>query len=126
MTSALHTALSQHQKTSRSEYVFTDPDTGYPFKGRENYMQCLCKRARVKAFGFHGIRHLSATILAHEGLDIPSIQAMLRHKSINTTARYIKSLGVTSDKLDSIFQNRGVPNPLSPEFGTLEAEAIGT
>jgi integrase len=126
MTSALHTALSKHQKASRSEYVFTDPDTGYPFKGRENYMQYLCKRAGVKAFGFHGIRHLSATILAHEGLDIPSIQAILRHKSPNTTARYIKSLGVTSDKLDSIFQNRGVPNPVVLDFGTPEEEAIGT
>jgi integrase len=109
MTFGLHAALTKHQKASVSRYVFTDPDTGLPFKERQNYMGLLCNRAKVKPFGFHAIRHLSATILANEGLDIPSIQAILRHKSPNTTARYIKSLGVSPDRLDSIFKNRGAP-----------------
>jgi integrase len=113
MTSRLHAALAQHQKTSTSRYVFTDPDTGYPFKERENFMRILCSRANVKPFGFHGIRHLSATILAHEGLDIPSIQAILRHKSPATTAKYIKSLGVSPERLDKIFQNRDEPKAMT-------------
>jgi hypothetical protein len=39
-------------------------------------------------------------------LDIPSVQAVLRHRSPNTTARYIKSLGVQASKLDAIFGNK--------------------
>jgi len=79
--------------------------TGRPFRRRE-IMERLCKKAGVKHFGYHAIRHLSATILAHAGLDIPSVQTVLRHKNPNTTAKYIKSLGVQPNRLDVIFEKR--------------------
>ena len=106
MTQMLHEALSRYKKQSRSVYVFTDKDTGEPYKARQHFMERLCRRAGVKPFGFHAIRHLAATILAYGGLDIPSIQAVLRHHNPNTTARYIKSLGVQPDKLDHVFAKR--------------------
>jgi len=31
-------------------------------------MKHLCKRAKVKHFGLHAIRHLTASILAREGI----------------------------------------------------------
>ncbi len=106
MTTELHNSLAGHRLQSRSVFVFTDPETGEPYMARQHFMERLCKRARVKPFGFHAIRHLSATILAYEGLDIPTVQAVLRHKNPNTTARYIKSLGVQPDKLDRVFAKR--------------------
>jgi integrase len=106
MTSQLHSALVVHKQRSKSEYVFVDPVTGYPYASRQHYMKALCRRAGVKPFCFHAIRHLAATILAYGGLDIPSVQRVLRHKNPNTTARYIKSLCVQSEKLDRIFENR--------------------
>jgi integrase len=59
-------------------------------------MERLCERAKIKPFGFHGIRHLTASILYKKGYPLSVIQAILRHAnaSPNTTARYIHSLGL--------------------------------
>lgn len=123
MTTDVHEALVRHKKQSRSLYVFTDPETGQPYKARQHYMERLCRRAKVKAFGFHAIRHLSATLQAYGGMDIPEVQAVLRHKNPNTTARYIKSLGVQTDKLDCVFSKTKTPKVLP--FG-VSKKAIGT
>lgn len=50
------------------------------------------------------IRHLTATTLYHNGYDVATIQAILRHKSPNTTERYLKTLGLEKVKnaLDSL------------------------
>jgi len=126
MTTELQTALGYHKLhgiRKGEDYVFPSPRTRIAFKNRCRWIKALCKKAGVKPFGFHAIRHLSATILAHEGLDIPSVQAILRHKNPNTTARYIKSLGVQPDKLDRIFENRRGAKVLSFEA---HKKAIGT
>ena len=38
---------------------------GQPFVERGKFMSRLCKAAKVKPFGFHAIRHLTASILYH-------------------------------------------------------------
>jgi hypothetical protein len=48
----------------------------------------------VKTFGFHAIRHLSASILFNLGYDLGVIQSILRHRSPSTTERYFKSIGM--------------------------------
>jgi len=123
MTTELHNTLAEHRMKSRSVLIFTEPETGEPYKARQHYMDGLCNRAGVKPFGFHSIRHLSATILAHEGLDIPTVQSVLRHKKPNTTAKYIKSLGVQSGRLDRVFAKKKGPKVLP--FEPLK-KAIGT
>ncbi len=45
-------------------------------------------------FGFHAIRHLSASILFKLGYEVGVMQAILRHKSPNTTERYLRSIGL--------------------------------
>lgn len=103
LTSVAANALAEHRKTAmRGMHVFTQPD-GELFTSRQHLMERICARAGVKRFGFHAIRHLSASILAREGVDIPTIQAILRHKSPTTTARYMRSLGVVSDVLEGVF-----------------------
>ena len=57
-------------------------------------MRRLCDQVKVKRFGFHAIRHLSASILYNLGYEVAVIQAILRHKSANTTDRYLRSLGL--------------------------------
>jgi integrase len=57
-------------------------------------MTKLCKKAKVKPFGFHAIRHLTASILYKKGYPVSIIQAILRHKNPNTTTRYLRTLGL--------------------------------
>lgn len=63
-----------------------------PYLYRQHWLKRLCAKAGVKQFGFHGIRHLFASILASKNVPLVEIQKMLRHGSIQTTARYIHSL----------------------------------
>lgn len=59
---------------------------------RQHWLKKLCKKAGVEPFGFHGIRHLFASILASENVPLVEIQYMLRHTSLATTQRYIHRL----------------------------------
>ena len=52
-------------------------------------MRRLCDEAKVKRFGLHAIRHLTASILAKANVPMIDIQAVLRHKKLSTTERYI-------------------------------------
>jgi integrase len=122
MTTELRNALAEHKIRSRSDYVLVDPHTGQPYDRHYGCMALLCRKASVKPFCFHAIRHLSATILAYADMNIPTIQAMLRHKNPNTTARYIKKLGVRPETVDRVFENRSaatvIPFPGSGTIGT--------
>ena len=118
LTNELKTAIKYWLDTRRpkSEYVFVNTsDTefalkywGEPFKYRQHFMEKLCKRAKVKPFGFHAIRHLTATILFRAGQPLSVIQAILRHKSPNTTARYLHGLGLgqTREALSKVMDGR--------------------
>ncbi len=108
MTSELRKALLAwseerlKQKTDDKEHMFVCLDEtpfcekyyGKPFLHRQHLMERLCKKAEVKPFGFHGIRHLTASILYQKGYSLSVIQTILRHANPNTTARYIHSLGL--------------------------------
>lgn len=109
LTSMLRGALVEHRKRSmRGLHVFTTQD-GEPYKYRLHYMRRLCARAGVQHFGFHGVRHLSASLMAKSGVDIPTIQAILRHRSPNTTARYLRSLGLVDNVLEDVFTKTKAP-----------------
>jgi len=74
-------------------YNLCEPYYGMPFTVRQHFMKRLCDKAGVLHFGFHAIRHLSASILYHNNISTSVIQALLRHKSPTTTNRYLKSIG---------------------------------
>lgn len=106
MTEALTEALTAYKlEYGNNMLVFTQYGRGEQYTHRQHLMENLCKRAGVKPFGFHAIRHLAATILAYANLDLPTVQAMLRHSSPTTTARYIKSLGIDRNKIEAAFGN---------------------
>ena len=106
MTERLFTEFSSLRRDSKpSERIIFARKSGEPFKTRATLLRILCERAGVRRFGFHGIRHLSASMMARGNMPLPDIQHVLRHKSSTTTVKYIHSLGVTKENLDRIFCN---------------------
>lgn len=118
MTHALQEAMSGLKlRQGPGRIVFAQKRRGGAYTSRQHMMPLLCRAAGVKPFGFHAIRHLAATILAYSGLDLPTVQAMLRHQSPTTTARYIKSLGIQPDKIEAAFTKKEGAKvaPFAPE-----------
>lgn len=95
---------SEHVFVCEEDYKFCRTHYGKPFQYRQQFMKKLCEKAEVKPFGFHGIRHLTASILFRLGHPVSVIQAILRHKSASTTERYLKTLGLeeTRSALESL------------------------
>lgn len=93
MTEQLAQALAEQRlETGFEDHVFVNPATGKRYTSASKMMEKICKQAGVTHFGFHAIRHLSASVLAQAGVDLPTIQLILRHRSITTTSRYVHSL----------------------------------
>jgi len=70
-------------------------------------MKSLCKKADVKYFRFHTLRHFGASMLDQANVPIGSIQRILGHENRTTTEIYLHSIGDAEreamDVLDSQF-----------------------
>ena len=81
-----------------------------PYRGRNRIMKTLCKKAGVKYFRFHPLRHFGASMLVKEGVDSKTIQTLLGHANFKTTEIYLHQIrGVEKeamDRLDSVFFGR--------------------
>jgi len=109
MTEELRVALIKHKTKAHEEWVFVDPESEKPFQYRLHFMRRICKRAGVKPFGFHAIRHLTASILAQADIPMVTIQAVLRHKNLTTTERYIRGLESVRPALDILSKRHSRP-----------------
>lgn len=70
---------------------------GLPFTQRRNFLETLCKRAGVKPFGFHALRHKSAAI-TFEASGLSAAQILMGHYRATTTDRYVRSAGLYNDQ----------------------------
>lgn len=81
-----------HDEHNNSPYVFVNKSTQCRYKDiYEGFMSAL-KKANIKNFTFHILRHTAATRMAEKGVDIAVIQYLLGHRRIQTTMRYVHSL----------------------------------
>lgn len=99
MTNQLHDSLWwcwQNRLFKDSPYVWVcedGPYAGQPFNYRRRFLRGLCKRAGVRSFGYHALRRYVASILADtHKISAKTIQRILRHKSLQTTERYIHNI----------------------------------
>lgn len=103
MSTSLHRAMTEHLSCTSSPWIFANPATGEPYIARPRWIAGLCRKAGVKQFGLHGIRHLSASILVAQQVPLTEVQAVLRHTSVLTTQRYVHRLR-TGRCIVSVFQ----------------------
>lgn len=78
--------LMQIGRHLTSPYIFCD-DGGAPLKIRSAFEGAL-RKAGIKDFHFHDLRHTAASYLAMSGVDLNTIREILGHKSLEMVLRY--------------------------------------
>ena len=68
-------------------YVFAD-NKGNRFKSVTKSFKSALKRAEIKNFRFHDMRHTFASQLVMKGVDITTVKELLGHKTLDMTMRY--------------------------------------
>ncbi len=96
MTPRLARALSKLKErgyaTGDGDYVFVDelvldrPARDKPL--REAFKEA-CQKAGLKPIKMYNLRHSFGTTLAAKGVDVRTIQALMRHARLNTTEQYM-------------------------------------
>lgn len=93
MQTANYSTVVRDRKTKKVLKT-VETSIGDPYKLRRHFMNKLCKRAGVKPFGFHSLRHKSAAIVFTTLGGLNEAQFFLGHSKATTTDRYIKSAGL--------------------------------
>jgi integrase len=102
MTQRLYEVLSRrhHERDDNNPWVFwhtffdiTGKKKTGPYRDRHKIMRSLCRKAGVKYFRFHALRHASASVLDQRGARLGDIQRILGHENRRTTEIYLHSIG---------------------------------
>jgi integrase len=88
-----------HRHWDRMSSKWTDG----PYLERKKIMRTLCKKAGVRYFRFHTLRHFGASMLDHAGVPISSIQRILGHENRSTTEIYLHSIGESEREAMRVF-----------------------
>jgi len=75
-----------------------------PYGRRKRLMKGLCKKAGVRYFNFHALRHSGASVMDSLGVPIGSIQRILGHEQRRTTEVYIQSIGNSERQAMAVFE----------------------
>lgn len=75
-----------------------------PYQDRKKIMGTLCRKAGVRYFRFHALRHFSASVLEKANVSISSIQRILGHENRTTTELYLHSIGEAEREAMAVFE----------------------
>lgn len=114
LNAELHQELLRLYNKKSGAWVFPNPDTGEPYRNRRKQIRNACRDAGVPYYSWHCIRHHVASLMADTYKEsLPTIQKLLGHQNVNTTARYVQSLSqdvvTAAEKLTSSPKNLESP-----------------
>ena len=109
-------AYLPHRTKTQSRHLFVSAYGGHPIHGRciNRMLKIVIQKAGLEGQGItpHKLRHTFATHLIRNGVDVRTVQELLGHADIQTTARYLHSDTRTKQtavgKLNGLF---GVQEP---------------
>jgi integrase len=95
MTPRLSHALAEVKRrdfaTADEDYVFTAEPRGLPVSGKamREAFRHAAKLAGLPPIPMYNLRHSFGTTLASNGIDVRTIQALMRHERLTTTEQYL-------------------------------------
>jgi integrase len=113
MTSRLYEILkNRHEARNGVPWVFwhrfTSSKTGEkkvgPYAERKKIMKTLCKKAGVKYFRYHALRHSGASVMDNSNVPIGAIQRILGHENRTTTEIYLHSISGSERDAINVFE----------------------
>ena len=69
-------------------HVFYDAVTGKPYQDVKRSFNTALRRAGIRDFHFHDLRHTFASHLFMAGVDLTKVSRLLGHKTLTMTLRY--------------------------------------
>ncbi|MBU0881350.1 MAG: site-specific integrase [Candidatus Omnitrophica bacterium] len=123
MSNIVQKTLISVPKHPDSAYIFCNKD-GRPYTNVRKSFDAALKKCGIIDFHFHDLRHTFASQLVMAGVDIKTVQELLRHKSIEMTMRYAHLSPDHKKKAVDILGQRISTNiaqtPIAEEAGTIE------
>ena len=71
-------------------YVFHNPINGRRYGDVKRSFKTALKRAEIRDFRFHALRHCFASHLVMAGIDLTTVKELMGHKDFKMTLRYAR------------------------------------
>ena len=92
-----------------TEFVFTNPKTGRPYRCFFNSWKAAREEAGLPELRVHDLRHSYASALVNSGVPLYDVQHLLGHSSIKTTQRYAHlsqdRLQASARRIDAVYRD---------------------
>jgi len=85
---SLYSGTKERPRRVDIPYVFYDPKSEKPYQNVKRSFNSACRRAGIKDFRFHDLRHTFASQLVMAGADLTTVRELLGHKTLTMTLRY--------------------------------------
>lgn len=104
-------ALMDFPQRSESGYIFVNPKTGKRIDNIKRSFRTAVQKANIDDFKFHDLRHVAASQLVRNGVDLYVVQKILGHSTPRMTQRYAH---LRDDQLreaiDTLEESKDLPN----------------